>query len=128
MRKGIVIIIGVLLVSCKAKQQPLDIDQMKVMVWDMVCSEQYALGITNDSILKPEQRTIETFRKTFVQDKITKEQFYSSLRYYNEHPDQQKILFDSVIAYGTRQREQLDKPVNKKQRQLKNLESLKKGS
>jgi hypothetical protein len=124
-RKGTVIIAGVLLMACKGEEKPLGIDQMKVIVWDLICSEQYALGINNDSILKPDQRTIETFRRTFVQDKVSKEQFYSSFRYYNGHPDQQKILFDSVIAYGTRQREQLNKPVKK---QLKELGPLKQGS
>jgi hypothetical protein len=49
------------------------------------------------------------FQQVFAIHGITKDEFYKSYRYYEGHPDKNKILMDSVSAYATRQRLELYK-------------------
>jgi hypothetical protein len=51
--------------------------------------------------------TTQAFQQVFDFYHITKEEFYKSYRYYEEHPDKNSILMDSLSAYAGRQREQL---------------------
>ena len=51
----------------------------------------------------------QAFQQVFDLYHITKEEFYKSYRYYEEHPDKNNILMDSLSAYATRQRQELYK-------------------
>jgi len=51
----------------------------------------------------------QAFQQVFNLHHITKEEFYKSYRYYEEHPDKNNILMDSLSAYAGRQRQELYK-------------------
>ena len=51
----------------------------------------------------------QAFQQVFDLYHITKEEFYKSYRYYEEHPDKNNILMDSLSAYANRQRQELYK-------------------
>jgi len=51
----------------------------------------------------------KAFQQVFDLYHITKEEFYKSYRYYEEHPDKNNILMDSLSAYSGRQRQELYK-------------------
>ena len=92
-----------LLVSCTQKNIPLN--KMKVIVWDMACADElYIEKMQKDSSLIKQKENIRLYEQVFLVHKISKDEFYSSYKFYQEHADQYKILIDSVQAYGTRQR------------------------
>jgi hypothetical protein len=49
----------------------------------------------------------QAFQQVFDLYHITKEEFYKSYRYYEEHPDKNSILMDSLSAFAGRQRQEL---------------------
>jgi hypothetical protein len=99
-------------VACSEKKEALlTFDEMKVTIWNLSCAEQYATYFRQgDSTLNNNQRMIVLFNEAFRQQRVSKDRFYKTLAYYNEHPREQKVLFDSVIAYGTRLQDSLNKP------------------
>jgi hypothetical protein len=91
------------LASCTSKNIPLN--KMKVIVWDMACADElYIEKMHKDSTLIKKKENIRLYEQVFLVHKISKDQFYSSYKFYQEHADQYKTLIDSVQAYGMRQR------------------------
>ena len=87
----------------------IGIDRMKLIIWDMtragkLAQERYRKDSVHMKII-----TTEAFQQVFDLYHITKDDFYKSYQYYEEHPDKNKILLDSVSAYALRQRQQLYK-------------------
>ena len=88
---------------------------MKAIMWDMVCADElYAESATKDSTLKIKKDNFRLYQQVFAIHKISKNTFYSSYRYYQSHPDEYKILMDSLQAYGTLQKNKPIKPMPKK--------------
>lgn len=85
----------------------IPIDKMKLITWDMLRADEYAkLQFVKDSSTLT-KKTLELYQQVFAIHSITKDQFYESTRYYQAHPDVNKILLDSVSAYSMRQRQDL---------------------
>jgi hypothetical protein len=108
MKKRFAFIFIVLLTACssgdKMPKDVLPVSKMKAIIWDMsladnMASEKYA--IKRDS-----QRIMVTglYQKIFNLHKIDKASFYKSYAYYEAHPTEMRVLFDSVNAYGLRQK------------------------
>ena len=82
----------------------MPVNKMKVIIWDMsladiMASEKYVIN-------KDSQRIMVTglYQKIFSLHKINKANFYKSYTYYEAHPLVMQQLFDSVNAYGLRQK------------------------
>ena len=89
--------------SCKNNH--LSINTMKVIVWDMACADElFAQKMMKDSSVLQKKENIKLYEQVFLIHKISKNQFYDNYKYYQLHPDQFKILMDSVQAYGSRLR------------------------
>lgn len=87
----------------------IPINNMKVIMWDMACADEwYVEKYSRDSTLKKNKENIRLYEQVFATHKISKEQFYSSYKYYQEHADLYKILIDSVQFYASRER---NKPI-----------------
>jgi hypothetical protein len=108
MKRLIIILFVLQLTSCSsADKMPKDVfplNKMKVIIWDMsladnLASEKYVIN-------KDSQRIMATglYQKIFRLYKIDKNSFYKSYTYYEAHPQILKELFDSVNAYGMRQK------------------------
>jgi len=108
MKRLTTIIFFLLLTSCtsgdKIPKDVLPVNKMKTVIWDMsladnMASEKYL-------IKKDSQRIMVTglYQKIFNLHKIDKNSFYKSYAYYEAHPLVLKELFDSVNAYGMRQK------------------------
>ena len=82
---------------------------MKLIVWDMIRGGELAKNqnIKDSGIIKV--KTLENFQQVFSIHGISKDEFYKSYTYYEKHPNKNKILMDSVIAYANRQRADLYK-------------------
>lgn len=89
--------------NSRAKKIP--INNMKKIMWDMVCADElYAQALAKDSTLKKNKENIRLYEQVFAANNISKEAFYSGYRYYQEHPDEFKVLIDSVQSYGSTQK------------------------
>ena len=96
-------ILSIFLVGCTKKTIPLN--KMKVIVWDMACADElYLEKMNKDSSLIKKKENIRLYEQVFLVHKISKDEFYNSYKFYQEHADQYKILIDSVQDYATRQR------------------------
>ena len=99
--------IGVLLAACRgnSNEQLLDINEMKVIVWDMLkADELYTVQQVKDSTLSIQKKNLEYYEKIFAYYKISRSTFYKSFTYYEAHPQQMKVLLDSIDQYATRER------------------------
>jgi hypothetical protein len=110
MRK--IIAIGILvcfsLTACKhtdAGKQPLPVQTMKLVMWDMLkADEWYLVRSLKDSTLRTKKENIQLFEQVFQIHGITRDRFYSSYRYYEAHPLEMKVLIDSIDLYAGRER------------------------
>src|SRR3954470_14847672 len=108
MRWASLVILVCLFGGCKSPNKIPDdiigIGKMKLIVWDMIQAgalSENEFGKYPDTL---KIKTIQMFQQVFAIHGITKDEFYKSYRYYEGHPDKNKILIDSVSAYATRQR------------------------
>jgi replication-associated recombination protein RarA len=98
---------GGLMAACKgnSKEQLLDINQMKVIVWDMLkADELYTMQQVKDSSLRIQKKNLEYYEKIFAYHKINRSTFYNAFAYYEAHPLQMRELLDSIDQYATRER------------------------
>jgi len=98
---------GGLFVACRgnSREQQLDVNQMKVIVWDMLkADELYTMQQVKDSTLRMQKKNLEYYEKIFAYHKISRSTFYKSFTYYEAHPPEMKILLDSIDQYATRER------------------------
>jgi hypothetical protein len=90
--------------GCKAKSDRLPLNKMKVVMWDMFCAEEmYAKTVGTDAAaIASNKKNLQLYQQVFAANNITREVFYSNYHFYQQHPDQFRILMDSVQAYGNR--------------------------
>ena len=101
------IAIGGLLAACKgnSNEQLLDINQMKVIVWDMLKADELnTVQQAKDSTLRLQKKNLEYYENIFAYHKISRKTFYKAFSYYEAHPLQMKELLDSIDQYATRER------------------------
>lgn len=108
----LIVCMATLLFACKTKQdnkQILPINSMKLVLWDMLkADEWYNQTTIRDTLHLRVNEKFLYYEEVYKVHHINKDQFYNSYKYYETHPDKFKILIDSVVAYGDR-----DKAVEK---------------
>ena len=96
-----------LIISCRNSNNKkiLGIDSMKVVMWDIMKSDEVYLRIlAKDSTARKRKENIRLYEQVFYIHHLTKGRFDSSYRFYEAHPAQFKILIDSLEAYSTREK------------------------
>ncbi len=108
-----IIFVALLFSSCadKNKMPPniFPVNKMKQLVWDMEVADQSA---SEKFLLQKDSQRMEAtslYQQVFTKYKTNKKAFYNSFSYYETHPDQMKVLLDSVSNYGSRQKENVYK-------------------
>jgi len=112
--KQLSIFIAVCLFTACASQNEIPknvigIDTMKTIIWDMAHADALAQAQFKKDTGTVKAKTISLYQQVFRIHGIDKEIFYSSYRYYQEHPDKNKILMDSLTSYAGRKRSDLYK-------------------
>jgi hypothetical protein len=98
------------LVAC-SRQKPgkggiLSYNEMKLVMWDMTLADEFAaVYIKRDSTKDLQKETNLLYQKVFVLHKTDSAHFFNSFDFYRKHPDNYKILLDSLYAYANRERE-----------------------
>lgn len=91
-----------LLASCSSKSSSniLPENKMKQIVFDMIRVDEYVSSyLVKDSSINLQKERLNLYNKVFALHNTSKDQFYNSFKYYQQHPDQQKVMFDSLAKW-----------------------------
>jgi precorrin-4 methylase len=90
-----------MLVACKQenKANPVPFDKMRHLMLDiMKADEQYIKITLKDTLQKMQRENFRLYDQLFRSYGVSKEQFYTSYKYYEAHPIEFKELIDSIDA------------------------------
>lgn len=107
------IIVSIVFVYCtpedkKIPPEVLPVDTMKIIVWHLIEAGDYA------SSLKEKDSTIKSLNTIYFSEvlklhHLDKNDFLKSFNFYQSNPYFNGILFDSINAYASRQRNEIYK-------------------
>lgn len=99
-----------LVVSCSDEDELpkgiIPVNRMKAIMFDVISAQEMAQLANAKDTNAVKQKTFELYQQVFDIYKISKDDFFKSFNYYEGHPNQLKILSDSLSAYGTRKRQE----------------------
>jgi hypothetical protein len=103
-------IIGLICLACNNKSKDnLPINSMKLIIWDMMKADEWFVQTTiKDTLHLRKKENIELYEQVFAIHKTNRKQFYNSYKFYQTHPDQLKILMDSITALSNREKTLID--------------------
>jgi len=84
----------------------LPFDTMKVVIWDLLNAEEWNKTLLEkDTALLKMKNNLKLYQQALLMHQITKEQFFYSYKFYEEHPDKMKALLDSLAIFGQKQKD-----------------------
>jgi len=87
----------------KAPSNLLAKEKMQLVMWDLLEANSFTQRyIKMDSLKNPAIENLQMQQQIFQLHKVSKDDFYKSYDYYSSHPDQMRILLDSIVAIGER--------------------------
>ena len=97
----------IIFISCgnKNKIPPgiLKPDKMQVVLWDVIKADAFTREfIKKDSSKDAVHENLKLQEEIFAIHHISKQDFYTSYNYYKSNPGHLKIMIDSIIAKGER--------------------------
>jgi hypothetical protein len=111
MRRAIVFLVVVIFSACSSGPVRKDIlrpDRMQKVMYDLIRADEFINNfVRKDSTADLMQKRSVLYEEAFKANNTTRKEFYSSYTYYQQHPDVQKILFDSL--YSTINRSQAER-------------------
>jgi hypothetical protein len=108
MRMRGILMISIVVGFFACKSNPIDknilpINSMKLVMWDILkADEWYTQTAIRDTLHIRLNENFQIYEQVYKIHHIAKQQFYSSYKFYETHPEQFKTLIDSVIAVGDR--------------------------
>ncbi len=103
-----------ILIACSSSPVPKGIippNQMQKVLFDLIKADEFLTNFAvKDSTINLKTRRISLYEHVFTIHHISKEDFYKSYRYYQQHPDKNKVLFDSLYAVVNRKKIEEIKP------------------
>lgn len=94
-----VLILILFTISCNNKKAILPAVKMQAVMWDMIKVEAYIQQlIGSDSTIKSPAAIAKMQQEVCGLHGINKAQYLESYKYYNEHPDEMRIILDSISA------------------------------
>lgn len=97
-----------LLVGCSSGPVPkgiLKAGQMRKVVYDLMQVEEYVtnFAVKDSAIDIKKQRSI-FYEQVFKLHNTSRKEFYTSYTYYQQHPDLQKVLYDSLYNQANKRK------------------------
>ncbi len=103
-----------ILIACSSSPVPKGIirpNQMQKVLFDLIKADEFLTNFAvKDSTINLKTRRISLYEQVFTIHHISKDDFYKSYRYYQQHPDKNKVLFDSLYAVVNRKKIEEIKP------------------
>ena len=102
---SIIFCIGMFACKRKSADEPLPVQVMKRVMWDMMkADEWYLTASLKDSSLVKKKANLKMYDQIFALHTVTKDQFYKSYHYYEAHPMEMRTLVDSIDQFAQRER------------------------
>lgn len=102
------------LVSCTDKDRipkgVLGKEKMQHVLWDMIQAERFRETFIRDSSKNFKTEQFKLYAQVFELNKITKDEFVKSYKFYMSRPDIARDMFDSLASQADRYREDFNKP------------------
>ena len=93
--------LAVVLFSCSNKT-PANIlppDKMQNVLWDVMSADVFTTDfISKDSTKKLPVENVKLQKQIFAMHKTTREQFYDSYKYYEQHPAEMQAMLDTMVV------------------------------
>ena len=107
MKPAVFIIAVVFFMGCndqdKAPSNLLSKEKMQVVMWDLFEANSFTQQfIKRDTLKNPALENLKMQQQIFQLHKVSKDDFYKSYDYYSTQPDQMRIILDSIVALGER--------------------------
>ncbi|MES2429466.1 MAG: DUF4296 domain-containing protein [Bacteroidota bacterium] len=115
MRIGFIFCV-IVLMGC-SKKELLDKKKMQAVLWDVIQADVYTTQFLKiDSVVKDNNiENVKLQKQIFTIHNTTKEEFYKSYTYYQEHPKMLQEIFDSIsVQQQRKEREKYLKSIKKK--------------
>ncbi len=97
-----------ILTACSSSPVPNEIIppvKMQEIVLDLIKADEFINSFAvKDSTVNIKTRRITLYEQVFLVHQTSKDEFYKSYKYYQQHPDKNKILFDSLYAVANRKK------------------------
>jgi hypothetical protein len=105
MRGGAYVAGLILFFSCTAKTSiPKDVlhpKEMRSIVWDILQADELASqNKQNDTTINLKSESFRLYDQVFALHKISRQQYYKSYQFYQEHPDLYKSLMEDVKKFS----------------------------
>ncbi len=108
MRIATFVISVFVLIACSSSPVPNGIippHKMKEIVFDLIQADEFINSFAvKDTTVNIKTRRITLYEQVFAIHRTSKDDFYKSYRYYQQHPDKNKVLFDSLYAVANRKK------------------------
>ena len=102
---------AIFFIACGSNKIPDDIiasNRMETILWQLMQSDEYVnILIAKDSTKKSSTERMRIYQQVFDLNKTSMNEFRKSYRFYIEHPDITKGMFDSITVKAGRQRTEL---------------------
>ena len=109
MRKLVCLWLTFIFFGCSPNPVPkgiLGLDKMEQVVYDLIQVDEYMNNfIVRDSSVNMKEKRSILYEQVFKLHNTTRKEFFTSYKYYQKHPDMQKVLFDSLTARADRRKE-----------------------
>lgn len=111
---AVLLLITGLFISCQSNKVPSDIipaEKMQTVMWQLMQSDEYVNTlVARDTTKKSSTERMRRYQQVFDLNKTSLAEFKKSYRFYMEHPDVTKVMFDSISTKATRERTLLYQP------------------
>lgn len=111
MRILLLIFIPIVFNACSFSPVPKGIlppDKMQKVVYDLIRIDEFISNfVVKDSTVDIKKKRSILYEQVFKVHNTTRKEFYASYKYYQQHPDIQKGLFDSLYEDINRNRNEV---------------------
>ncbi|MEJ7683446.1 MAG: DUF4296 domain-containing protein [Segetibacter sp.] len=108
MRKAVYICLSFIFIGCSPNPVPKEIlspEKMEKVVYDLMQVDEYINNfVVKDSSVDIKKKRSIFYEQVFKLHNTNRKEFYTSYKYYQQHPDIQKVLFDSLYAKAGRRK------------------------
>ena len=108
MRRAAFICLLFVFTGCSRHPVPKGIlapDEMKKVVYDILKADEYVNNfISKDTAVNIKTKRSIVYEQVFALHNTNRKEFFTSYKYYQQHPDIQKALFDSLLATANREK------------------------
>ncbi|GEO10405.1 DUF4296 domain-containing protein [Segetibacter aerophilus] len=114
MRNLVIVSLLIISIGCASSPVPKNIlppERMQKVVYDLIRIDEFVNNfVIKDSTVDIKKKRSILYEQVFKVNQTSRKEFYQSYKYYQQHPDVQKGLYDSLYEKMNRQKIEEAKP------------------